>query len=333
MDEVDINAPSKEIAPAAPLAVETEVPQSESAAIISALENETASGEQARPTYVPEHKSHIAPVRTFSSDLAEAIREKGGSVVRIAMDEEEKHRREFEEHSAASKKNIAFVVIGSIIVLAAIGLVIGEYAYKKNASVLAPVAVQEPSSIISAEDFQTIDASGMQVTDMLGAVGKILASPNIQSGFIKNIVITQTANGSTTRIPSARFLTILGTHAPSDLIRSLTPDYMLGVYAYDSPHLFLIIRGTAHDFLLAGMLGWEPNLFADLSPLFGVDTSSLTPDQIANMKFRDSIIGNHDARAALDASQKPLLFYSFLDDDTVLIATDAKTFAEAVRRY
>ena len=49
--------------------------------------------------YGSAERSHIAPVRTFNSDLAEAVREHRGSVVRVAIAEEEAHRREYEEAS------------------------------------------------------------------------------------------------------------------------------------------------------------------------------------------------------------------------------------------
>ncbi|MBP7805134.1 MAG: hypothetical protein KA052_02880, partial [Candidatus Pacebacteria bacterium] len=68
------------------------------------------------PKYTPPHTIHVSPVRSFSSDLASAIREKGGSVVRIAIAEDEKHRREREENSVSSKKNIAFI-LGTMLIV------------------------------------------------------------------------------------------------------------------------------------------------------------------------------------------------------------------------
>ena len=58
-------------------------------------------------------------------------------------------------------------------------------------------------------------------------------------------------------------------NVPGDLSTALSPQYMLGVYNYTNNNPFLIIQGTAHDYLLSGMLEWEPEiLFNDMVPLF-----------------------------------------------------------------
>ena len=71
-----------------------------------------------------------------------------------------------------------------------------------------------------------------------------------------------------------------------------------------------MIHGTANDYLVAGMLAWEPWTFNDLAPLFHIDTSGLTKAQLQNMTFTETVIGNLDARAVLDANGDPdaLLF-------------------------
>ena len=283
--------------------------------------------------YAREHKGHVVSARSFSSDLANAIREKGGSVVRIAIAEEEKNRREFQENSATSRKNIFFIVATIIIIVGAIGAVVFVYLQKKAASVVVPVTTVLPTAIVTAEDSQTIDLSGMQRSEAYAAIGAVVTTPNIQPGTIKNIVIMNSVGGMTTRISGSQLISTLGMQAPDLLLRSLSKEYMLGVYVRDSSNLFFILKGTAHDFLLSGILAWEPKLFNDMVPLFSIDTSSFTKAQLQSLPFVDTVIENRDARAVLDANKKPILFYSFLDPDTIIIATDPKTLTEVVRRY
>ena len=54
-----------------------------------------------------------------------------------------------------------------------------------------------------------------------------------------------------------------------------------------------------------------------------------------SVPFSDMVIENRDTRMLkLDANGKPMFsFYSFLDDDTIIFATDPKTLTEVVRRY
>ena len=106
---------------------------------------------------------------------------------------------------------------------------------------------------------------------------------------------------------------------------------MLGIYSYVQPNLFIIFRGTQHDFLLTGMLQWEPYMTGDLAPLFGIDTSGNSAS-LLNTPYTETMIENHDTRAIIDVNKKPVLFYSFLDENTIIITNDAKTLTEAVRR-
>ncbi len=278
--------------------------------------------------YVSNEKTHLQPVRTFSTDLANAVREKGGSIARIAIAEDEKNRREKEETSISSRKNILFTSIGIILFATAVGAIIWSYLYTKQASVVAPVQQTAPSSIVYTENNQTIDATGMDAPAIVSTINAIVTAPNIQSGTMKNIVITQ----SSVRIPGSQFLTAIGAiHAPDDFLRSLAPEYMLGTYLYNQDSLFLVIRGTAHDFLLSGMISWEPFLLKDLAPLFAIDTA--TNPSILNAKWNDTFIENRNARAIVDANNKPILFYSFLDQNTILFATDPKALTAVVARF
>ncbi len=281
-----------------------------------------------KDAHIAKYNSHIQPVRTFNSDLADAVREKGGSVVRIAIAENEKQQREYQEVSITSRKNMIFTIAGILIVAACIAGLVWTYSYKKSASIITPVTPAAPSSIVFSENSQTIDTSTMQSSDLITAINAIVAAPNIQSGTIKNIVIAQ----GTTRSPSSQFLTTIGaTHAPADFLRSLSPEYMLGTYLYNQDSLFLIIRGTAHDFLLSGMLAWEPYILSDLAPLYAVDVTGANAKAL-DAKWSDTVIENHDARAVLDANKKPILFYSFLNENEIFISTDPKTLTAVVGR-
>lgn len=280
-----------------------------------------------------ESKKHISGVRTFSSDLADAVREKGGSMIRIAVAEEEKHQKMHDATSATSKKNIVFTILGFLFVAAAIGVFVWTYQQKQKEVTPAPVVTAQPTSLIKAEDAQRIDIEGMEVEDIVTTVQTILANPGVQPGSVKNIVITRTTGGTTTRIPANEFLSTLQTHAPSNLVRALSPEYMLGVYLYDHDNLFLILHGSAHDFLLSGMLSWEPYLFNDMVPLFKIDTTGFTKAQLQDVKFTDAVIQNRDTRAVFDANKKPLLYYAFVDQNTIVIATDPKTLTEVVHRF
>ena len=72
-------------------------------------------------------------------------------------------------------------------------------------------------------------------------------------------------------------------------------------------------------------------MLSDLAPLFGIDVTGANAP-LLNAPFADTLIENRTTRALSDSNNKPVLFYSFLDDDTIFISTDGATLTEAVRR-
>ena len=106
---------------------------------------------------------------------------------------------------------------------------------------------------------------------------------------------------------------------------------MVGIYSYMQPNLFVIFRGSEHDVMLAGMFQWETYLTEDFAPMFGIDTTGDNA-YLLSAPYTETLIENHDTRAISNKNGKPVLFYSFLDDNTVIVTNNAKTLTEAVRR-
>ncbi len=324
-NEVDINAPSEALLkvtepeqPVAPVSVSEPEPIPIPAPTDASQDTGT----------------HLSPIRTYSSDMAEAIRSKGGSVVRIAIAEEEKRRRAYEDNSIRSKKNVALLVTGFVIIAASIGVAWYGYESKKAAQTVAPVAHVAPPSLVTSEDWTTIDVTGLQVTDVLAKVQALRALPGMEDGTVKNVILTRKTAAGSVGLSASEFLSFIAPKAPSDLVRALKSDWMLGVYQHGAGNLFMVVHGTAHDFLLAGMLSWEnKGLLTDMAPLFGIDLSGYSKDELSKLSFQDTLIENRDARAVLDADGKPIMYYSFIDQNTIVFATDPKTLPEVVRRY
>ena len=291
------------------------------------FEHFTADPSAAKPEEAPAYKSHLQPMRSFSSDLARAVREKGGSVVRSAIEENEKHEKEFELRNRASQQK--YLLISIVIILMTSGVIFGLYTYKKETALPIVVETPVPASLITSDDFITIDTKGMQTSDLLNAITKASTDSRIREGTIRNIIITQTHNSTTLRLNANQFLSVIGAHQTPDLQKALSPEYMLGVSAYNGNNLFLVIHGTAHDFMLAGMLAWEPYMVDDLAGLFN---NKYTASSYKNTPFTNTLVANRDARAVVDTNNKPVLFYSFIDPNTVLITTSPTAFSESIRR-
>ena len=278
------------------------------------------------------NEHHALPLRTLSSDLAEAVRRQQGSAIKIAIAEDERRAKDREAISPTSKKNLTFIVAGvSLLLLAGAGTGFALW-YKQHQAAAVPVATAPiAASVLRSDATDTIDTTGKTSTEIANAFRSIVANPGLRLGTVKNVLVTQTVGATATRVPANLFLASLGAHISPEFSRALGQDYMLGMYYYDRTNGVIVLTGTAHDYLLSGMLAWEPYMVQDLAPLLGVDTSG-TNATILNAKFADTLVENHTTRAVVDANNKPVLFYSFLDEDTLFISTDGKTLTEAVRR-
>ena len=281
-----------------------------------------------------EHRSHVQGLRTFSSDMAAAMRDNKGSIIKIAIAEDERRRKDNKEIETAPRKNFLLFFFALLVIALAAAGVYGVLWYKNKSSVVPVAQVVIPQSIIRSDTATTLDVTGKSGSDVVAAVHAIVANPGIQSGMVKNIIVAQSAaqGAAPMRVPASDFLALLQSHAPDQFSRSLSQDFMLGVYQYNTSNLFLVLTGTAHDYLLSGMLGWEPFLLGDVAPLFGIDTSG-TNASLLSAPFNDALVENHNVRDILKSDGTPALFYTFLDPDTVFIANDPGTLLEAVRRF
>lgn len=283
----------------------------------------------------PEHEQHIRGLRTFSSDMATAMRDTKGSVIKIAIAEDERRRADQKEIESAPRKNLIFFLSGLLLFILAIAGVYGVFWYKEKTSVVPAVTETViPKSIIRSEDAQTLDITSKLNEDVVPAFRDIVLDPKMRAGTVKNIILAKKsgANGETTRITSQEFLKIVRAHAPADFIRSLSKEFMLGIYLYNTSNPFLVIKGTAHDYLLSGMIKWEPFLVGDMAKIFDIDLGG-ERKILSDTPFKDALVQNRDARVVEDKEGTPVLFYSFLDPNTIFVATDPKTLLEGVRRF
>lgn len=281
----------------------------------------------------PGHPDHVVALRTYSTDLAEAMRKNDGSVVQIALMEDARRRQDAKAVNPTSKKNLTFIILGIIFIIIA-GGAIGFAIYKtRTPDPVIPEKPTLPPALVQSDEVALLDTTGKPAVEIVRALRAVVDAGNARTGTVKNI-IPVTVSG-TTKLPlgSAQFLSAIVAHTSSAFSRTLTNALMLGTYEYDTPHLFIVLSSTAHDYMYTGMLEWEPKMLGDLGPLFGLD---ITSDQIRSslgFPFQNSIVENRDVRAIYDTQNNLLILYSFLDQNTVVITHDAKTLIETVRRF
>ena len=142
--------------------------------------------------------------------------------------------------------------------------------------------------------------------------------------------VTSGAGDTTKTISAGSFLEKLQSHAPDELTRSLSDNFLFGLHVLNVPQPFLILKTGYYQNAFAGMIAWENDLENDLGPIFIPQESELYASTTAGllqrrMKFEDLVVKNRDTRALRGANSKIIFLYSFPDKNTIVITTNADT--------
>ncbi len=288
-----------------------------------------------KPLEVPSQKRPV--IETYSADLAEALVGQQGAVIKTAIAEDAKKKAEQEEGSLKSPENKKYLGLTFLLIFIAIGVVGGVIYYKNFTTPPLPETTSLPPviSIIKAETQTPLDITNQNPEGIISSLQALVNNPNAVEGVILDIYpYVEDASGKN-RVSAAEFLKDIdaGSDANS-FISTLKKEFMLGIHKHESGGntAFLILKTETYQNGLQGMLSWERTLFDDLYQLFGIDISGTRQSLFAD-KFSDTTIKNKDTRALKDDTGQIVLFYTFLDDTTLLITTSADTLEEVSARH
>lgn len=301
------------------------------------------------PARLPEEAKNLKQsiVRTYKSDVEEAIKMERVSSMSIAIAEEKKKQKyqpfASSEDAPKSKKALLFA-IGLLFVFAGIGAFNFNYIKEKIGAAPKPKNTLEIRALITADSNAEFNLSKLGKKDAGDYLSEIINSTDIKSNSIQNIYITKTvveAGKETKKLAESKeFLPLISSKIPDILLRSLSPEYMLGVHSRNGNQPFIILKTDSYENAFAGMLAWEKNMAGDLSALFPRNSRSpmqdgtTTTEQILSYKkdFEDVLVKNKDTRALKDESGNIFLIYSLSDKKTIIITSNTDTLAELFDR-
>jgi hypothetical protein len=136
-----------------------------------------------------------------------------------------------------------------------------------------------PTGFFFTERTQTYDATDKDRASMMRDLVQIRDAVNARLGYMTQIQLTRHITLESTGITEVLPLTPrdlfdqLEFRVPADLPRSFSDQLMVGVYEFDGNQPFIICHSNYYKNTFAGMLDWEPNMVADLAPLFDLPTA------------------------------------------------------------
>ncbi|MES2436458.1 MAG: hypothetical protein V4519_00425 [Patescibacteria group bacterium] len=281
------------------------------------------------------HKpAELQNLRTYQSDVAEAVRKQGATVVKIAVAEKQK---EAVQPTYTDPKRNAFLLILSIILMIGSGMAVTVYTIIHvflKAEVVVPYTEE---LLFSTESTQSIVLqSNDQIPDALQREG-------IQAGAALNTLVRLKFLTASTTIPSTdtvepsipingpRFAALVSARLPDSLIRTIQPLYSSGMYhEADGDKAYIVFKVNSYQTAFASMIQWEASMFDDLNPYLSLFNSTTTT--FGGESFQDIDIRNKDVRILKDMNGTPLLMYSFSDQNTLVLTTDEDALKEIFSR-
>lgn len=295
-------------------------------------------------------------IRTFQEDIASAIKSDNVSMIKVAL--AEKKRQESQntlidkEAVDQTKKYVIFGVIGLVIVLCIIGAAL--FTVRSLSQINEPQEQATLQPLMYTEKRVAIAIDDQDNSDITKKVKRELNDPDLELGQMKGFVFTLGTGTSTREASTPEFFEQLQSHASEDLIRALSPRFLLGIYSFNPNDFFMLIPVTSYDAAFAGMLQWEPDMENDIGSIMitrrpivpitigtkpkttdvastSASTSSavtLAAPQIKEKIWVDRVINNKDARVMVDSDGNTAMLYVFLDKDTLLITSSDKALKE-----
>jgi len=281
------------------------------------------------------NEKDIKVLRTYTSDMADVIRDNEMSVIKIAMAEKEK-REQDDIYKKAEGSNFSkiFLVIGGIIFIVA--AIVGSYFLLKNKKEIPQTVISNTETFISYDSKSDIDVTN--IVDMSDLLGLIKKEQQKDSKLINAVFLNQKTNNVSESLNSKDFLSLIKTTAPDALLRSLSDKYLLGKYSNpnaadsrDRSATFLIFETNNYSQAYASMLDWEKTMLKDLFTLFDIKISS-SNDPIFEKQWKDIVINNKDARVLYGENGEGILYYVFVNKNDFVITDNIEALKEVVAR-
>jgi hypothetical protein len=277
----------------------------------------------------------LKSLRTFESDIAEALKKQKTSMVQIALAEHHAETAKNEVAKQEEKKSSAFL-LGSIalIVLSLVMIGIGGwyiFTGKGITSILGP----QVTPLVYTE--KTYELKGDELTTatlratLAQEITQVTLSPDtIEYLYVTELITPIDTNENPYRsiVSTERFFTLTDNSAPDWMIRSLGDEFMLGIHAWNGNQVFFLFTVPNFDIAFSNMLSWEKDIPDDILPLIGWAGDRT----VYTRPWEDLLVRNQDIRVLRDSTGNIVLAYTFFGSETLILATSIDTIDEVITR-
>ena len=233
-------------------------------------------------------------------------------------------QRRFDDNIPERSKKTAILGVGILFLIGA--MAIGGWLFLKKEKV-SPVetSLETPKPLILSEETKIIIINLESKTHLINLVQDSLNAA-IPLNAIRYLPILLKTKEKEEYLDAKNFLNILGANPPANFIQSLDGPFTLGVFYLKRNSPILIFKIRSFDLAFSGALNWEKNMARDLREVI------LIKKLPASYNFQDKTIKNHDVRVLYDESAKPVLMYSFINKEKLVITADSESLEKIFGR-
>lgn len=267
----------------------------------------------------------LQQARTYRSDVADTVAENKLTAIDIVSAEQNRNATlPAQKKSKRSPLPLALILGSTLLFLLGstfIGAII--YTFTPSETEVRIRTLDAPLVFSDSTNAQLVKTPDRNTVLQTLLRFRETASPPL--GSIERLRLV-TPESQELSMSTGDFLTAIEASVDSSLIRALDPRMMIGVYSSESIAPFLIFKVLSYDQAFAGMLDWEDNITANLSPFLS------RKNIYQNETFTDVIIQNKDVRVLRNAQGEIAYLYAFPDRQTLIITTHQYALEEIVTR-
>ncbi len=269
-------------------------------------------------------------IRTYSADIADIMKREKGSVIKIALAEQERRNAYKKEKDPTSTKNLIVILLGVIFIVS--GILIFVYTIINRDSPVSVVAPIGSPSLIYSENQTQIDITNLTRGNLFNSIHSTAVADFAENETITNMFITNQTSVGRSLVSVNILFSKLGIKIPESVVSNLTGQFMLGVYKVeDKGNLFLIVKVRDFNQSFSAMKDWEVSMVNDLVRFFQIDPKSFEGN-IFLKPFQNGVTFNKESRSLYDDNGVLVFSYIYLDRNTILMTNHTASVDEIVKR-
>ncbi|MES2315119.1 MAG: hypothetical protein V4486_00060 [Patescibacteria group bacterium] len=261
-------------------------------------------------------------VKTYATDMAEAMGDNQGGMIKSIIREEEAKQK---EHSNPELiKNRIFLGAGVLLIIAAL-VTLGYFYFSKKS--IGTIQVENITPMIFTDKSEKVEIADLNKDQITKAIWDKAAGVDMKYGGVEELAVVKQDK----MVGLREFIQAIKSPLVLSGRQFVDDNFLVGVYAWETKSPFILIRMRSIPDIFTSMHDWESKMFYDLHGIFGTEINADT-NYLLTKDFEDGIVENKNSRILHTNEGNVALMYVFLDDTHLMIANDLQAVHEVVVR-